>query len=115
MTNTTSDLPYFVLALTLGATAAFVHLRYHDLSLLLVSISAMSLALARPERPWRWALVVALCLPAGQLLAYLTREHPTRAMVFGSFIGLVPGLIAAYGGAVMRRGFDVLFPRQPGR
>jgi len=111
-TSNSRDLPYVFLALILGSIAAFVHLRYHDLSLLLVSMSAMFLGLARPERPWRWALLVALCLPAGQLLAYLTREQPTRAMIFGSFIGLAPAIIAAVGGSVMRRGFDVLFPRK---
>lgn len=112
MTHTSSDFPYFVLALILGSIAAFIHLRYHDLSLLLVSMSAMFLGLARPLRPWRWAMLVALCLPVGQVLAYLTRQQPTRAMVFGSFIGLVPAIISAYGGSVMRRGYDVLFPRK---
>jgi hypothetical protein len=70
---------------------------------------AMFLGAMRPRRPWLWALLVALCVPAEQLFAFLGREHFTRGAIFGSFALLAPAFVCAYGGAVGRKLVGELF------
>ena len=106
----TRDTPYYIAAFALGAIAGWSQVALRDMSLLLVSAFTLFLAVGRPQRPWRWALVVGLCLPAAELLTYLSRWHPLRGAVAGSFISLVPAMMCAYGGALLRRALGILFP-----
>ena len=108
------DWPYWIAGLILGGFTGFLQVRVEDPTLSGVCLVAINLFLAfmRPRRPWRWGLLTALCLPAAELVAYLTREQPTHAMVWGSFVGLAPALAAAFGGSVIRRAITILFPKK---
>jgi len=97
--------PLVVLALAFGALIGYAQLRWGELAIsaLLVAMVTMFLGAMRPRRPWVWALLVALCVPAAQLFAYIGREHFTRGAIFGSFALLAPAFVCAYGGAVGRK------------
>ncbi len=94
-----------MLALAFGCVIALAQLRLGELAIsaLLVAMATMFLGAMRPRRPWLWALLVTLCVPAGQFMAYLGREHFTRGAMFASFALLAPGFVCAYGGAIGRR------------
>jgi hypothetical protein len=102
-----------LLALAFGALIGYAHLRWGELAIsaLLVAMVTMFLGAMRPRRPWVWALLVALCVPAAQLSAYLGREHVTRGAIFGSFALLAPAFVCAYGGAVGRNLVGKLFKK----
>jgi hypothetical protein len=102
---TVRDWPGYVLALALGAAIGFLQLRLAELALsaLAVAAATMALGVLFPRRPWRWALLVALCVPAALLIASTGRTHFTRGAIYGSFALLMPALACAYGGSVMRR------------
>jgi predicted branched-subunit amino acid permease len=111
--NQSRDWPYWLVGLLLGAAAGYVQVQVQDptISALMVGAFAMFLAIMRPARPWRWGLLVALCLPAAELLAFLSREKPTRGAVIGSFAGLAPALVCAIGGSFLRRLTGELFKK----
>lgn len=100
-------------ALGFGALIGYAQLRLGELAIsaLLVAMVTMYLGAMRPRRPWLWALLVALCVPAALLFAYLGREHFTRGAIFGSFALLAPAFVCAYGGAVGRKLVGELFKK----
>ena len=95
----------------LGAGIGYLQLRLAEMAItsLAVSFVCMGLGTAKPRRPWRWALLVALCVPAALLLG--ARYHPSRGAVFGSFILLAPAFVCAYGGSQMRKLIEELFKK----
>jgi hypothetical protein len=102
----------YVLGAILGLAAGLLDLRFGDLLLtaLVVLASTMLLGALRPERPWRWTLVVGALLPLTRLLAYLVlAEKPYRAQIYESVLGFLPGIAGAWGGAMGRRAYDILF------
>lgn len=105
--------PYYVVALVLGAVSGFAQVTVQDptFSALLLVAFCMFLAYMRPRRPWRWSLIVGLCVPAAEFVALLTRIRPTEAMIYGSFVGLLPAFIGALGGSLMRRMITTLFAK----
>jgi hypothetical protein len=77
---------------------------------LFVLISTMVLGWLRPEKAWRWTLVVGIFVPLVRLGAFLLfNQKPYRAQIYESALGFVTGIAGAYGGAVMRRGMRELF------
>jgi hypothetical protein len=102
-----------MVALGCGALIGYAQLRLGELAIsaLLVAMVTMFLGALRPRRPWVWALLVALCVPAAQLVAYIGREHFTRGAIFGSFALLAPAFVCAYGGAVGRKLVGELFKK----
>jgi hypothetical protein len=107
-----SDLFYWALAFVFAAIAGFAHVRLNDsgLSIVFVTAFTMFLAYKRPERSWRWMLVLGLCLPASVLAAQLTREKPPLGMIAGSFAGLAFSIVAGIGGQLLRKAVVLLFP-----
>ncbi len=106
-----SDAWVYVLGAGLGIGAGVLDVEIGDLLLtaLCVLASTMLLAVLRPERPWRWVLVVAIFVPAAQLLAYVfLTEKPYRAQIYESLLGFLTGIAGAYGGAVARKGWNEL-------
>src|SRR3954453_17194209 len=100
-----SDLRVYLAAVLLGMSAGYLDARI-DLLLtaLLVLLSTMLLGILRPERPWRWLIIVGPCVPAMMLLSYfLFTEKPYRAQIYESFLGFLTGAAGAYGGAACRK------------
>jgi hypothetical protein len=107
-----SDTFVYVLGALLGISAGFLDVKFGDLLLtaLFVLASTMLLGTLRPEKPWRWTLVVATFVPIVQLLAYLfLSQKPYRAQVYESFLGFLTGIAGAYGGSLGRKGLNELF------
>jgi hypothetical protein len=106
-----SDGWIYVLGAGLGIAAGALDVRVGDLlvTALFVLTSTMLLALLRPERPWRWVLIVGVFVPVLQLLAYIfLTEKPYRAQIYESFLGFLTGIAGAYGGSVARKGWNEL-------
>ncbi len=108
-----SDSLYWLLAVIFGAACGDTHIRIQDssLSVLMVTGFTMFLAYRRPERVWRWALVVGLSMPAAGFIALLTRQRPSRGMIAGTFAGLAFSIVAAVGGRVLHGAVRTLFPK----
>ena len=110
-----SDIAAYVLAIVLGLGAGYVNLRVNDptLAALLAAMVAMALGLWKPRHPWRWGLLVGLCVPAAQIIAYIKGVPPVRGEVARAcFIGLVSATVAAFLGAAGRFAFSHI--RNPG-
>jgi zinc transporter ZupT len=100
-----------VLAVLFGIGAGVADVRIGDLlfTALLVVAPCMLLGAIRPERPWRWVVLVGICVPIVELMAYwLLTAKPYRAQVYESFLAFLPGIAAAYGGSMLRGVVDNL-------
>ena len=115
-TNTVKrDFSIYVLGAILGICAGILDVKVGDLLLTAFSVlaSTMLLGAMRPERPWRWIIVVAVFVPVVELLAYVfLTERPYPAQIYESFLGFLTGCAGAYGGSVMRRSVGEIF-RKP--
>ncbi len=101
-----------VLGAVLGICAGVLDVTLGDLLLtaLFVLASTLLLGALRPERPWRWIVVVGVFVPFVQLLAYVFRgQKPYAAQIYESCLGFLTGVAGAYGGSVVRRGMGELF------
>src|SRR5690242_8222035 len=111
-----SDAPFYILALLFGAAAGFLQIRIGDLlvTALFVMICTMLLGALRPRRPWRWTILVAVCVPIAQLAAYLSlHEMVFRAQIWESGAGFLTGIAGAYCGAFARKAVQELFRPNP--
>ena len=109
------DALYYALAALFGAGAAWVDIKVGDLLLtaMIVVAACILLGFLSPRKPWRWVLLIGICLPVVEWLAYFfLTEKPTRAQVYESFLGFVPGIAGAYGGAIGRGVVDNLFAKK---
>ncbi|HZQ68247.1 MAG TPA: hypothetical protein VFA68_06990 [Terriglobales bacterium] len=105
------DAPIYALAVVLGVSAGLLDVRLGDLLLtaLFVLISTMVLGILRPERPWRWIVLVAIFVPVLQALAYVfLTEKPYRAQIYEAFLGFLTGTAGAYAGSAGRRAAQAL-------
>lgn len=96
---------FYLLAAAAGALAGWVDIKLDDLlfTALLVMVPCMVLAFLRPQKPWRWAVLVGIFVPFVELLAFLFfKVRPRQAQVYQSFLALLPSLVASYGGALGR-------------
>jgi hypothetical protein len=106
-----SDVFFYILAVLLGFFAGWVDLKVADLlfTALLVVAPCMLLGILRPERPWRWVVIIGICVPLAELLGYLVMtQRPQRAQIYESFLAFLPGIAGAYGGASLRSVVDNL-------
>jgi hypothetical protein len=100
-----SDTVHYVIAIFFGIFAGWVDVKVGDLlfTALLVLAPCILLGALRPQRPWRWTVVVGIFVPVADLLAYLIlTQKPDRAQIYESFLAFLPGLVGAYGGSFMR-------------
>jgi hypothetical protein len=107
-----TDVTIYVLGAVLGICAGILEVMLGDLLLtaLFVLASTLLLGALRPERPWRWIVVVGVFVPCVQLVAYLfLGQKPYSAEVYESCLGFLTGIAGAYGGSVVRRGMTELF------
>jgi energy-converting hydrogenase Eha subunit A len=95
----------YALAVLLGAATGYVNVRVEDLMLTAVMVTAfaMFLAFLRPERPWRWAVLVSAIIPIGEVAAFkLTGQKLNRAGISEAILAVLPANAGAYGGAALR-------------
>jgi hypothetical protein len=110
--QTSTDRGIYVLGAVLGACAGFLDVKFGDLLLtaLFVLAATMLLGALRPQRPWRWTLLVGVFVPVVQCAAYfLLTEKPYRAQIYESFLGFLTGIAGAYAGSAARRGLTELW------
>ncbi len=106
------DIGFYVFAGAAGIFAGWADMRVGDLlfTTLLVVAPCMILGVMRPVKPWRWVVVVGICVPAVVLAAYLVFiQRPSHSQVYESFLAFLPGIAGAYGGALLRRASDNIF------
>jgi hypothetical protein len=106
-----SDVRIHILGAILGICAGILEVRIGDLLLtaLFVLASTLLLGALRPDRPWRWIVVVGVFVPCVQLFAYLfLGQKPYAAQIYESCLGFLTGIAGAYGGSVVRKGMEEL-------
>lgn len=106
----------YSLAVLLGLAAGFLEITISDLlvTAVFVMFATMVLGFARPQRAWRWAIIVAVFVPIVRLAAYVfLNQHADRAQVLESALGFVTGTVGAYAGWLGRMGVDTLFRARP--
>ena len=107
-----SDIFVYFLGVLFGLSAGILEITVGDLlaTALFVLVSTMVLGFLRPQRPWRWIVVVGVFVPLMRLTAYLVMtQKPYRAQVWESGLGFVTGTAGSYCGALARKGVDELF------
>jgi hypothetical protein len=108
-----SDWLFYIVAVVCGVLAGIVHITIEDplLTSLVVLISTMFLGFMRPERPWRWLLIVGLLVPTVMLSANALHYYRTlnRSGLAGSILVMLPGVAGAYGGSFGRKFIGVMF------
>jgi TctA family transporter len=105
------DVWVYGLAALCGVGAGWADVAINDLlfTALLVLSACILLGMLRPRWPWRWVLVVGVCIPLTEVAAYvILTVKPTRAQVYGSYLAFLPGIAGAYGGSILRRVMDDL-------
>jgi len=106
-----NDSTIYALGVFFGVLAGCLDVKFGDLLLtaLFVLAATMLLGALRPERPWRWTLLVGVFVPVVQLMAFfLLTQKPYRAQIYESFLGFLTGIAGAYGGSVGRKGLNEL-------
>ena len=101
----------YILGAILGLGAGIIDVRLGDLlvTAVFVMLATMLLGLLRPERAWRWTVLVAVCVPLVQILAHtFLKEHIALSHIQLSFSGFLTGTVGAYAGAFARMGIDLL-------
>ena len=108
----------YLFALALGVGCGLLHVAVESLeepdpllSALAVTFCTMLLGVLRPERAWRWVLLVGAPVPLAIAVAMvrMPTAHFTRASVGGSFLVVLPGCAGAFGGSILRRKLQELF------
>ncbi len=110
-----SDFFHYVLAVLLGVLAGWVDIKVGDLlfTAMIVLGACILLGFMRPQRPWRWVVVVGIFVPIMDWLAYFfLLEKPTRAQIYESFLAFMPGIAGAYGASLGRGVVNNLFPKK---
>jgi TctA family transporter len=108
-----SDILFYLTAVVCGLLSGITHITIEDplLTSLVVLISTMFLGFMRPEKPWRWLLIVGLLVPVVMLTANALHYYRTltRAGLAGSILIMLPGVAGAYGGHFGRKFIGVMF------
>jgi hypothetical protein len=105
---------HYLLAVACGAFAGWIDIKIGDLlfTALLVLASCMLLGILRPQKPWRWVVLVGLFVPVADLLAYLLMaQKPYRVQIYESLLAFLPAIAGAYGGSAMRAAIDNLISK----
>ena len=109
------DALYYLMAAIFGAAAAWADIRVGDLLLtaMIVLAACMLLGFLSPRKPWRWVLLIGVCVPAVEWLAhFFLTQKLERAQIYESFLAFMPGIAGAVGGALARGVVDNLFPKK---
>jgi len=90
----------------LGITAGWLQVKFGDLLMtaLVVMAFTMLLGIMRPQRPWRWVLLVAVTILIFQGAVYFFwPSRSSREQLFESTLGFLTGTVGAYAGSMFRR------------
>jgi hypothetical protein len=110
--QSSGDLYYYLLAAAFGILAGWMDIKVGDLlfTAMIVLAACMVLGYLRPKKPWRWVVLIGICVPLVEWLAYfLLKQKPQRAQIYESFLAFLPGIAGAYGGALGRGVVENLF------
>jgi hypothetical protein len=97
---------HLLLALYLGLIVGLTDLRTDDpqLPILLLITFGLFLGFAQPKAAWRWALVLGLWIPVLGVIARAAGVTNAQfSDVLFSLVVLVPAVIGAYAGVLVRR------------
>ena len=106
------NLPFYLLAILFGATAGILEIKLGDLlvTALFILVSTMILGAARPEKLWRWIVLVAVMVPILRVYAYFVLgEKPYLAQMWEPGFAFVIAAVGAYCGFFARKAVDNLF------
>ena len=116
MTKSLSSAPsqsaMFLLSTAFGLSSGIVEVEVGDLLLtaLVVLAFAMILGGLSATKPWRWALLLAIFIPASRIFAATVLHRVTqRAEIYESFLVLLPAVVGVYGGFSIRQVTRTLF------
>ena|SRR5437868_3671436 len=97
---------FYVLAVLLGAITGFAEMALSDLlvTAFCVLFFCMLLGFLRPRRPWRWVVLIGVCVPVARLVAAkIFHIYTERAQIYEAFLAFMPGIAGAYSGHFLRR------------
>lgn len=106
-----NDLLFYILAALFGILAGWIDVKIGDLlfTALLVLAACMLLGALRPNRPYRWVIMIGVFVPIVELLAYVVMtQRPYPGQIYESFLAFLPGIAGAYGGSLIRGAIDNL-------
>ena len=106
------DIPFYLLAILFGTTAGILEVKLGDLlvTALFVLFCTMILGAARPRRPWRWAILVAVFIPVLRILAYVVfAQKPYLAQIWEPGFAFVIATVGAFCGMFARKAVENLF------
>ncbi|HKW67164.1 MAG TPA: hypothetical protein VJP04_07755 [Terriglobales bacterium] len=106
------EVPWYALALLLGAASAFAEVAVGDLMLtgFLALFFCMVMGALRPGKPWRWVLIVCGCIPLSRLFAAgVLHMYTERAQIYEAFLSFITGNAGAYVGSLGRKRANDLF------
>jgi hypothetical protein len=106
------DIPFYLLAVLFGATAGILEIKLGDLLItaLFLLVCTLVLGAARPERPWRWIVIVAIFVPILRIAAFLTvNQKPYVAQIWEAAFAFVIATVGAYCGVFARKAVENLF------
>jgi uncharacterized membrane protein YeaQ/YmgE (transglycosylase-associated protein family) len=93
--------PAVILAIVLGVVIAWIDSspNWDDtgISVFMVLVACLLCGYLAGQKPWLIALLVSIWIP---LLSIITTQN------YGSFMALIPGVIGAYAGHLVRKGFS---------
>lgn len=130
MSTTRPEMIWYALAVAVGLLCAVISLHTDNLqfSVLFVFVECAIFGYARPPHAWRWACLIAVCIPLslafnavvtlpnprslgfparlflGPLVVFFRAPNPVSASdIGGSFLALFPAFAGAYCGVWMNR------------
>ncbi|MBI3475432.1 MAG: hypothetical protein HY010_06850 [Acidobacteria bacterium] len=115
--QSSGDALFYFLAVAFGLGTGWIDVKVGDLlfTALLSLACCMLLGFVRPQRAWRWVVLVGIFVPLMDYFAYAAlSQKPDRAQIYESFLAFLPGIVGAYGGAFGRGVVKNLFPPKQG-
>ncbi len=99
------QLLHHVLALFLGLLTAFIDQQGDDpqFTVLLLLTFGLFLGVLKPEKPWRWALLISIWVPMTSMLRVVVDARADAFVRHGviAMIALIPACIGVYAGRMI--------------
>lgn len=102
----------YLLAITLGLFSGWVNQTVDDalLTALCVLASRMFMGVWKPQRPWRWGLLIWAGVPLVLGYYHFVVHWPhDRGQVYGAFLQILAASAGSFGGHFMRQMIDNVF------